>query len=246
MNAIETSDTRIAHLVRAGAVRVALFLPLYSEDPDTGALTGMGPGIVDVDLACALAARLGVDAQLVGFSTPTEVVQCLKTGGCDLTFMGVTPARDAEVAFTPAFMQIDYAYLVPKSSAIGSIADVEQPGVRVAVVRHHASTETLSRILKNAALVEAETPDLAFELLRAGQAGVMASTRIALLEYSEELPGSRVLDGRYGVNLVAIAVAKHQTGWLSYINEFLEYAKVSGLVQQAIARAGLRGIQAFP
>jgi ABC-type nitrate/sulfonate/bicarbonate transport system substrate-binding protein len=111
-------------------------------------------------------------------------------------------------------------------------------------VRSHASTVALSRIVRKAELVEAETPDLAVGLLRTGQADVVASTRVALLDYSAQLPGSRVLDGRYEANLQAIAVAKQRTGWLAYVSEFLEQAKASGLVEQAIARAGLRGIQA--
>jgi hypothetical protein len=41
----------------------------------------------------------------------------------------------------------------------------------------------------------------------------------------------------------SIVVAKGQATWLAYINEFVEEAKVLGLVQRAIDRAGLRGVQ---
>jgi polar amino acid transport system substrate-binding protein len=63
-----------------------------------------------------------------------------------------------------------------------------------------------------------------------------------LLEYSTQLPGSRVLDDRYGANLAAMAVPKDQAGRIAYISEFIEEAKASGLVQRAIERAGLRGL----
>jgi hypothetical protein len=33
-------------------------------------------------------------------------------------------------------------------------------------------------------------------------------------------------------------------GWLAYLNEFIEEAKTSGLVQRAIERAGQGGVQA--
>jgi polar amino acid transport system substrate-binding protein len=64
-----------------------------------------------------------------------------------------------------------------------------------------------------------------------------------VLDYSIRLPGSRVLEDRYGANLVAIAIPKGQAGRLAYISEFVEEAKASGLVQRAIDRAGLRGVQ---
>jgi len=74
----------------------------------------------------------------------------------------------------------------------------------------------------------------------------MASPRIALVAYSTKLPGSRVLDDRYGANLVGLAVPKGQAGRLAYISEFIEEAKSSGLIQRAIERAGLPGIEAAP
>jgi len=50
-----------------------------------------------------------------------------------------------------------------------------------------------------------------------------------------------VLEEHYGANLVGLVVAKDQVARLAYISEFVEQAKASGLVQQAIDRAGLPG-----
>jgi polar amino acid transport system substrate-binding protein len=52
-----------------------------------------------------------------------------------------------------------------------------------------------------------------------------------------------VLEDRYGVNFLTIAVAKSDAGRLAYFNEFIADAKASGLVQRAIDRAGWRGVQ---
>jgi polar amino acid transport system substrate-binding protein len=71
----------------------------------------------------------------------------------------------------------------------------------------------------------------------------MASTRNALLEYSAQLPGSRVLADRYGTSLNRLVVPKERPELLPYISEFVEEAKASGLVQRAIDRAGPRGVQ---
>ncbi len=95
-------------------------------------------------------------------------------------------------------------------------------------------------------LVYAATPDPTFELLRTGQADVFASTRAVLLAYSPKLPGSRVLEDHYGANLLGMVVPKGQTARLAYISEFVEQAKASGLVQQAIERVGLPGHQVAP
>jgi len=171
------------------------------------------------------------------------VVECLKAGACDMAYMGIEPSRVAEVGFSLPFMQQDFTYLVPAGSSIASVADADRTGVRIAVVRNHASTLALNRVLKYAETVGAETPDAAFDLLRTGHADAWASPRFSVSEYSTRLPGSRALQERYGANLVALAVPKSEAGRLAYISEFIEEAKASGLVQRAIERAGLRGYQ---
>jgi len=113
-------------------------------------------------------------------------------------------------------------------------------------VRNHASTNELSRQLKQAELVYAETPERTFELLRSGQADVMASTRLVLLDFADQLPGARVLEDRYGANINRMVVPKGKAGWLSYVNEFVEDAKASGLVKKFIERGGTRGVTVAP
>jgi polar amino acid transport system substrate-binding protein len=194
----------------------------------------------------AFAARIGVQVVLLEHPTPSKAVECLKAGACDLLFLPFD-ARAANVGdFSPPIFQFDYTLLVPAGSSFRSVADADRPGVRIAAVRNHASTLTLSRLLKQAELVYAETPDPTFDLLRTGRADAMASARPTLLSFSTQLPGSQVLEDRYGANINRMVVPKGKAGWLAYVSEFVEEAKASGLVQKAIDRAGPRGAQVAP
>jgi polar amino acid transport system substrate-binding protein len=237
----QSNDPRVADLVRSGRVRVALFLPQYTTDPVTGELCG---GPVFNDIAHALADRIGVEVYLTGYQNPREVVKCLKGGKSDLAFMVPDNSRNDDVGFSPPVLRSDFTCLVPAGSSIGNIADADRPGVRIAAVRNHVSTLTLSRILKQAELITAETPDATFALLRNGHCNAMASARSVLLDYSTKLPDSRVLDDCYGGQLLAMAVPRAQAGWLAYVSDFVEEAIASGLVQRAIDRAGRAGLQA--
>ena len=129
-------------------------------------------------------------------------------------------------------MQFEYTLLVPAGSSIRRFSDADRGGVRIAAVRNHASTNALIPLLKQAHLVYADTPDPTFGLLRDRQADAMASVRGTLLDYSAQSPGWRVLDHRYGANINRIAITKGNVRWLAYINEFVEEAKASGLVQR--------------
>jgi polar amino acid transport system substrate-binding protein len=225
---------------------VALFLPQWIKDPATGDIRGHGTGTVTVPIAHALAARLGVEVQLMGHPTPPAVADSLKAGKSDVAFMGITPARAADIRLSPPLIVVPFTLLVPADSSIASVSDADRAGIRIAVVRNHESTQALSSILKHAELVGAEVPDAAFGLLRSRQADALASHVLALEEYSTRLPGSRMLEDRYGANLLAMAVSGSRVGWLAYINEFVEEAKAAGAVQRAIEHAGVRGIRVAP
>ena len=241
----QVPDPRVADLVQAGKIRVGMHSIMYTEDPRTGALKAASTGIILLDIARTLGARIGVEVVPVGHPTIPEMLTCLTAGACDMGFMGPDRSRGG-VDFSPPILQLDYTFLVPAGSSIQRIADADRPGLRVAVVRDHASTLTLSRIFKHAQLIYAATPDPTFELLRTGHADAFASIRAVLLAYSPKLPGSRVLADHYGANLLGMVVPKGRDARLAYISEFIEQAKASGLVQQAIERAGLPGHQVAP
>ena len=247
VEAPRVADPRVADVVLAGRLRAALFPPTYRDDPATGELQGTGPGVVFVDLARALAARIGVELALIGYRTPSEVLGCLRARACDVAFMGIE-RRARGIGYTCPVVQLDYTCLVPAGSPIHDFADADRPGVRIAVVRDHLSTRALRGRLRRAVQVATEVPDAAFELLRAGHVDAFAQLRSALLDYSARLPGSRVLEHRYGANLVGMAVAKGQAGQLAYVSEFIKETKASGWVRRAIECAGLdvRGVQATP
>jgi polar amino acid transport system substrate-binding protein len=239
-------DPRVADIVRAGKIRVGLHLPQFIKDPATGEIRGNGTGAVIVQVARALAERLGVGLELVGHPSPPALVDCLKAEACDAGFLGYLPNRTAEVGFTAPYIMVPFTYMVAPGSSIRSVADADATGLRIAAVRTHASTQALSRILKRAEMVTVEIPDDAFELMRSGRADAWASPRPPLLEYVSQLPGARVLDDRYGANLQSMVVPINQAGRLDYISAFLESAKASGLLQRTIERAGERGIEVAP
>jgi polar amino acid transport system substrate-binding protein len=236
----QVSDPRVADLVQAGKIRVGVHSVMYKADPQTGEPKAASVGIILFDIAHELGRRIGAETVPVGHPTIPEMLTCLTTDACDMGFMGPDPSRTG-VEFSPPILQLDYTLLVPAASSIERLADVDRPGVRIAAVRDHASTLTLSRMLKHAQLLYASTPDPTFELLRSGQADAFASIRGVLLDCSAKLPGSRVLDEHYGANLLGMVVAKGRAARLAYITKFIEEARASGLVQQAIQRSGLPG-----
>ncbi len=233
------SDQRVGDIIRSGKLRIGVF-PSFQYAKDQ-------PQSLALNIAKAVATRLGNSEVVpVEFPTPPQVIACVKAGECDIGFMLIDPARTTEVDFTPAFVRSDFTYLVPAGSTLRRASDVDRPGVRIAAVRGHASTIALLRLLKQAQPVYADTYDPTFELLRSGNADAFASIREILIQYSAQLPGSRVLEDSYLTNSAGIAVAKGNAGRLSFFTDALNELKRSGSLKRMVDDAGLRGVEVVP
>lgn len=206
------------------------------RDPTSGQTRG-----VTVDLGKELATRLGVPYEQVEYRRIAEVIDGLKSGAVDFTISNTTPARAKDVDFTQPLLSIELGYLVPPGSALATIADIDRAGLRVGVTQGSTSQGTLPGRLKHAAVVPAATLKAAVEMLSQGTLEAFATNKAILFEMAESLPGSRVLDGQWGVEDVAIAMPKGRGQAMPYLQRFVDDAIAQGLVTRAAERAGVRG-----
>jgi polar amino acid transport system substrate-binding protein len=233
-----------AELAPTGKLRVGLnygnFL-LVLKDAASGEPQGIAP-----DLARELGRRAGVSIEFVRFDQAGKMADAVTTGVWDVAFLAAEPARADVIAFTAAYLEIEATYLVPAGSPLHAIADVDRPGVRIAVANKAAYDLYLSRTLKHAELVRAEGIDGSYELFVAQQLDVLSGLKPRLLMDAESLPGARILDGRFTAIQQGIGTPKARTAAAAYLSEFVEEAKSSGLVAQTIARHGVRGVNVAP
>src|SRR5262245_16430091 len=122
-----SADPRVTDLVQSGKLRVALGLGspvLAMKDANTDQVRGPA-----LDLAQALAKKIGVKLEPVEYPRPGAILAGLKNNEWDVTFLVADPARLADADFSPPYMQSDFTYLVPAGSSKRSVADMDQPGV---------------------------------------------------------------------------------------------------------------------
>ncbi len=228
-----------AALAPTGTLRVGVY-PGSPTSLVREARTGEKAGIAH-DMGAALGRELGVPVQVVEFSRIAQVLDALKAGQVDFTFTNATESRARDVDFTAPMVQLELGYLVPAGSAIAAVADVDRPGSRVGVTQGSTSQATLTRIYKNAAIVPAASLQQARDMLKGRAIDAYATNKAVLFELSDELPGSRILDGRWGVENMAMAVPKGRDAGMPLLRRFGQELRDSGRLQAMIARSGLRG-----
>jgi polar amino acid transport system substrate-binding protein len=229
-----------AELIPAGKLRVGVNLGnflLVNKDPATGELRGVVP-----DLAAEMAQRLGVAAELIPSPGAGQVADGAKGGAWDVAFIGAEPQRAQEIAFTPAYLEIPATYLVRSGSPIRSLADVDKPGVRIAVAARSAYDLYLSRNLKHAQLVRAEGIPASYDLFVAEKLDVLSGLLPRLVTDVERLPGARIIEGRFTAVQQAIGTPKARAAAAEFLVEFVADIKASGLVGRLIDKHGVKGV----
>ncbi|MBV8032746.1 MAG: SMP-30/gluconolactonase/LRE family protein [Betaproteobacteria bacterium] len=225
-------------LAPTGKLRVGV----YPGSPTSMVRDASGERGVSVEMGRLLAQRLGVPYEQVEFRRVAEVVDGLKSGKADFTITNATPARAADLDFSAPVITLELGYLVPPASRIATMAEADRPGMRIGVAEGGTSHATLTRTLKQATVVPMPSLSAAIELLQGGRLDAFASNKGILNEMADRLPGSKILEGRWGLEHLAMAVPKGRDAGLAFLRSFADEAVASGAVASASERAGLRGM----
>jgi polar amino acid transport system substrate-binding protein len=201
---------------------------------------------ITVDLSRELARRLDVPVELVPYDAAGKMTDAVRTGAWDVAFLAVDPARASEITFTAPYLEIEGTYLVPAGSGLRTIEDVDHEGVRVAISAKSAYDLFLSRSLQHAQIVRAPSIPASIALFVSDKLEAVAGVRQALVTASANIAGSRVLDGRFMVIAQAAGVPKGRDAGARYLREFIEEAKASGLVADALKKSGVDGATVAP
>ncbi|MEE7493807.1 ABC transporter substrate-binding protein [Methylobacterium oryzae] len=228
-------DPKVLHdLAPTGTLRAAINLgnPVLAQG-------GAGsPAGVSVDLARALATRLGVPVAFVTFPGAGAVSGSAGAGTWDICFLAIDPKRAEGIAFTEPYVLIAGSYLVPATSPIRSPEAVDRDGVRVSVGRGSAYDLFLSRALTRATLVRAPTSAEAVAVFARDGLDVAAGVHQPLAAYAAAHPEVRLLPGHFMAIPQAMGMPVGRPAGAAYLADFVAQAKRDGLVRRGLKASG--------
>lgn len=232
----ETVERLAPHGVLRAGINLSNFLLVTGRTPD-GEPVGVSP-----DMAKALADLLGVPVRYVCYASPGLVADAAEHDAWDVALIGAEPQRAAVIAFTPAYTEIEATYLVPDASPLARIADVDRPGVRIAVTDRTAYGLWLDRNIEYADLVRTSTIDEAADMFVEQGLEALAGLRPRLTKDVGTIPGSRILEGRFMAVQQAMGTPIRGAATIAYLSGFVRHAIETGLVGNLIAKHAVDGL----
>ena len=222
-------------------LRVCIWPDYYGvsfRDPRTQKLSG-----IDIDLSAEFARELGAKLQYVD-SSFAALIDDVKGERCDIAMfaVGTLPQRQAQLKFTRPYLQSDiYGVSTKSNRAVQRWADIDRPGVVVAVQAGTFMEPVMQQALKQARLVSIKPPATRERELEAGRVDV----------FMTDYPYSRrLLDNadwatliappqRFFVLPYAYAVKPGDDAWLDTVDRFVQRIQRDGRLDAAARRHGL-------
>jgi ABC-type amino acid transport substrate-binding protein len=200
------------------------------------------PAGVTIDLSREFARELGLEVEFLQFDGAAKSVAALANGEADIGFMAIDPLRAETTHFTPAYVQIEGAYLVREDSPLRANEEVDRAGIRIVVGKGSAYGLYLARNIANASLVEVPTSEEAVETMLRENLDVAAGVRQGLQADADRIGGVRLLPGRFMVINQAMAMPRTRSAQAAaYLDAFIARMKQGGFVAGALQRHGILG-----
>lgn len=163
----------------------------------------------------------------------------------DIGFLAWEAARAREVDFSGGYAEMRNTYVVPASSQLHGVAEVDRPGVRVGAVKGQSQQIYLSENLKQAKVrIFDATPsqEELVKLLAAGEIDAFGANRQRMEEAASQSKQLRVLPDNFSSATQAIVIEKGAPERMQEINRFLDDVRKSGFVKSSLGRAKLIGV----
>lgn len=221
------------------AVRVCIWPDYYGvtfRNPLTQQLTG-----IDIDLSVELASDLKVKVEYVE-SSFTSIAEDLRTDHCDV---GMLPQRMAHMRFTQPYLSSDiYGITTQSNAVIKQWADIDQPGVLVAVQAGTFMEPVMGERLKHAKLVRIKPPATREQELESGRVDVFLSDYPYSRRLLDNADWARIVAPPKPIYILPYAYAvKHgDDAWHRTMDDFVARIKRDGRLVAAASKNGLSEI----
>ena len=190
--------------------------------PTTGEMKGVG-----YEIGKELARRLGIPYEPVIYKTPKLLVDDIESDNWDVAFIARSSSREKIMKFSETYLSLEQGFLVPTDSSIKTMKKLIDLGFG----RCPAGGSVISRVavfyqMRNWSIGMPKPP-----LMRSGAVDVFSANKGNLYQISDQLPGSRVLDGYFTVDEFALGIPIGRKIEMSLLNEFIEEIKSQGLIE---------------
>lgn len=235
-------QSRLFDITKSKKLQVCVY-PLYYaisfRDTKTNTLSGL-----DIDMAKELGKELGAEVEFVesGFGTFIADLQANKCA-IGMFALGVTTKRAQAVEFSKPYLHASVYGVARKGGKVKSWADIDKPGVKVAVLLGSYIETYMKGYLKKATIVSIQPPATRESELAANRVDAILVDYPTVLRVKQEFDWAVSVEPsqKLAPTPVAYAVPQGDQTWLNYVNQFIDITKMDGRLHSIAKKYQLDG-----
>jgi len=247
-SALADTRSQLDRILADKTLRVCIWPDYFGisyRDPKTRQLTG-----VDIDLAKGLARDLAVGLEFID-SSFARLIPDVLDNRCDIAMfaIGITPQRQEKLRFTQPHLASDMFAITSQSNRrIKGWADIDKPGVVVAVAKGTLHEPVMREKLKAATLKVFDTPQAREQEVESGRADVFMTDYPFSRRMLRTTDWARVIrpEGVYHVTPYAWAMRPGDDRWHARVEQYLQQVRRNGELKAAAQRHDLLPIVQLP
>jgi cyclohexadienyl dehydratase len=240
--------SRLEGVIKSQKLRVCIWPEYYGityRNPKTQLLEG-----VDAEMALELGKDLGVSVEFVD-SSFANLVADVTGNKCDVAMfaVGVTPQRTEKLRFTqPTLVSDIYGITTRTNRHIKTWADIDQPGVVVAVMKGTLHEPVMRERLKAATLKIVDSPMAREQEVTSGRADVFMTDYPYSRRMLETTDWARLVSptNPFHATPYAYAMAPGDEKWALRLEQFVRDVKQDGRLMKTALRYKLNPIVVQP
>lgn len=229
-------------------LRVCIWPAYYGitfRSPRDGQLVG-----IDIELAGEFAKSLGAKLEFVD-SSFAKLIEDVTQDRCDVAMFGVgiNAQRQQHLRFSQPYLRSDvYGVTTRSSRVVRNWADIDQPGVKVAVQAGTFMEPVMAAALEKAEMIVIRPPQTREQELEAGRVDVFMTDYPYSRRLLDNADWARLVSPPQTFNPIpyAYAVKPGDDDWLGQVEKFVAQIKSDGRLEAAALRAGLSAIVVRP
>lgn len=226
-------NSRLNEITKTKKLRVCQYPLYYSisfRNPKTGEIEG-----IDADLSKELAKELGAQLEIVESSFGTFIAD-LQANKCDIGMFGIGASlkRAQAVEFSKPYLITNIYAVTRKDGPVKSWADIDKPGMKVAVTLGSYIEPFMKNYLKNAELISVAPPNSREGELVAGRVDVIMTDFPTAVKVTDEFDWAKALEPpeKLAVTPYAYVINQGDQVWLNYVNLFIDTIKLDGRLKK--------------
>ena len=210
--------------------------PPYEMVPDGDGVNGTGFEGIDIEIAAAIAEKLGLELQVddMDFDAALTAVQ---QGKCDLVLAGLTytDERAQLMTFSDSYAQGVQAIIVKEDSAIASPDDLANAGM-IGTQRGTTGYLYCTDDFGEDHVAAYDSGAAAVQALMNGQVDAVVIDKMPAETFAAENDGLKVLDTAYTTEDYCAAMNKDNEALTKEVNVVLAELKADGTLDQIVAK----------